>query len=194
MDGGAWQARFHGWQNQTKLSNWHSNFFHLLFKLYPILCPRDTWGSRSKSGLVPPPLWSSWIRGRSPWLKVMLRSSTVSLLNDSKLISFLCSAVTKQNASFLLSSPPCSFGSGDSGRTHRGHLWTVSPSALPPQRSHLRRACPCLSWPTRCSVLKQRSLGWALQVCIMYFYRHPNLAEDLEKLVSKPLSWWSFLF
>ena len=46
------------------------------------------------------------IRRRSLWLKVMLRSSTVSLLSDSELISFLCSAVTKQNASFLLSSPP----------------------------------------------------------------------------------------
>ena len=45
------------------------------------------------------------IRRRSLWLKVMLRSSTVSLLSDSELISFLCSAVTKQNASFLLSSP-----------------------------------------------------------------------------------------
>ena len=44
-----------------------------------------------------------------PWLKVMLRSSTVSLLSDSKLISFLCSAVTKQNATFLLSSPPSPF-------------------------------------------------------------------------------------
>ena len=46
------------------------------------------------------------IRRRSSWLKVTLRSSTVSLLSDSKLISFLCSAVKKQNASFLVSSLP----------------------------------------------------------------------------------------